>query len=81
MTVEEIWDIDAAAMFASYKNFVLWHKDTPEVAYAGLVWGRPDKKEIVQVLFLTAENMTMATAEFLASNMSAGIFFLSFHFE
>lgn len=73
MTVlDTIWDIDCVAMFASYKNFALWHKLT-DSPYAGLVWGRPDRKQIVQVLFVSAENMNVAIAEFLASALSADL--------
>ncbi|KAK6747454.1 hypothetical protein RB195_000572 [Necator americanus] len=55
----------------NYRNLQLWcNKDSQ---LGGLVFGRPLRKEIVLILFASAENLTNSTADFLTSCLSADV--------
>lgn len=74
--VNELWFIDAQAMFQNYANLRSFSKSNANeinTTIGGFVFGRKARKQVIHVLFAYAEDLTESNRQFLESSLSADI--------
>lgn len=61
--------------FQNYRHFISWSDEGSQIA--GLVFGRPARREVVLVVFVPSETVTASTIQHMLNYLSAGELSLS----
>ncbi|XGW28693.1 hypothetical protein V3C99_008466 [Haemonchus contortus] len=69
--MKQKWLINTDLVFQNYRNLRSWSDESSQIG--GLVFGRPTRKEIVLVIFIPSEAVTLSTVQFMLSCMSADV--------